>query len=383
MTVQTVPASTVSELRLEPAAEAVVFRGPDHGLERIAVATVVLAAGEALVEVELATVCGSDLHTVEGRRRVAVPQVLGHEQVGRIVALGPGEPVRTVDGLPLSVGDRVVWSVVVDCGECRNCRHCMPQKCEQLRKYGHEQMRRGWQLSGGIATHVHLVARTAIVRVPEALPAEVLAPASCATATVAAAIEAAAVRPLHEEVVLVSGCGMLGLTAVAFAKELGAIVVAVDPDPSRRDLALRFGADAVSDAAVDAIRSGIAAAAREARVPVEATPGFTAALELSGSNAAIGILLETADIGATIVLAGSVFTAPAIPLSAESVVRRLLTIRGVHNYRPDHLVKAAAFLARADPQAFGALVGEILPWDEATEALSRPATTGTRIGIRP
>ncbi|MBO9578478.1 MAG: alcohol dehydrogenase catalytic domain-containing protein, partial [Microbacteriaceae bacterium] len=232
--------------------------GPDRALERIAVTELVLREGEALVAVELATVCGSDLHTAAGHRKVAVPQVLGHEQVGRVVALGPGLPALAVDGSALAVGDRIVWAVTIGCGSCRMCLRGLSNKCEHLAKYGHEQTRRGWELNGGIATHVHLLARTAIVKVGEELPAEVLAPASCATATVAAVLAAAEqVQPIDGEVVVVSGCGMLGLTAVAMATEAGARVVALDPSPARRALAWDFGADAVAAPAAETVREAV------------------------------------------------------------------------------------------------------------------------------
>jgi len=384
MSVEAPSATAGIELRLDPPAEAIVFMGTERSLERIAVTELVLHDGEALVEIELATVCGSDLHTAAGHRRVAVPQVLGHEQVGRIVALGPGMPPRALDGVPLAVGDRVIWSTQVACGSCRLCLRGIPNKCEHLVKYGHEQMRRGWELGGGIATHVHLLARTAIIRVREDLPAEVLAPASCATATVAAVLAAAeGVRPLDGEIIVVSGCGMLGLTAIAMASELGAQVVAVDPVAARRTLAWDFGADAIAEPTLSSVREAIAVAGRTGRAQTAGAAGFGVGLELSGSNDSIALLIDAADIGATIVLAGSVFTAHPISISAEAVVRRLLTIRGVHNYRPEDLVRAVDFLQRANHQAFAALVGEVVPFSEAERALAAPATIGTRVGVRP
>lgn len=381
MTITAPPPTIGIEVRLEPAAEAVVFRGPDRPLERIAVPELTLHAREVLVEVELATVCGSDVHTVAGHRKAAMPQVLGHEQVGRVVALGPGDPPRVLDGSRLAIGDRIVWGVAVDCGSCRQCRRGHPQKCEQLQKYGHEQMRRGGELSGGIASHVHLLPRTPIVKVSEALPAEVLAPASCATATIAAAIGAA--EELHEfegEIVVVAGCGMLGLTAIAMAAELGALVVAIDPDPARRELAARFGAKASAEPNQVSVHEAIR---RSAGKRQRGATGHGIAIEASGHNDSIGLLIDTADIGATIVLVGSVFTAPPLGLQAEHLIRRLLTIRGVHNYRPGHLAQAVGFLERADHRAFASLVGEILPLDRAAEALGRPASRGARIGVRP
>ncbi len=378
-------APPTTEVRLDPAAEAVVFLGAGKRFERIAVPDLLLHEGEVLVKVELATVCGSDLHTVAGNRPAAVPLVLGHEQVGRVAALGPGKPARASDGTPLAIGDRVVWVEVVDCGTCRACRRGLTNKCERLQKYGHERMRRGWELSGGVATHVHLLPRTAIVRAPEALPAEMLAPASCATATVMAAVECAEqARPLAGEIVVVTGCGMLGLTAIAVAREAGATVVAVDTDSTRRALAMRFGAEAAIGQGTRVLRATIAdVVSRRRELRGSRVQGFGVGFECSGAGSAVEALFDNADIGATIVLAGSVFPSAPVALSAEAVVRGLLTIRGVHNYRVEHLERAVAFLERADAALFSDLVGDAVPFTHAEFALTTPAARGTRVGIRP
>lgn len=360
-------------------ADALVFQGVGRPFERIGVPTVILRPGELLVEVELATICGSDLHTVSGARTAQVPLVLGHEQVGRIVALGPQRPARDVGGHPLSVGDRVVWGVAVDCGRCRYCHAGLPQKCVSLRKYGHDRVRRGWELSGGFASHAQLLARTPVVRVGDELSAEVLAPASCATATVAAVLDAAAqLRPLAGAVVLVSGAGMLGLTAVAMARSEGAVVVASDPDPDRRALAMTFGARE----AADGTRAGLAAALR--RIPA-GRHGPTISLELSGAVSAVRDVIDVTDIGGVVVLAGSVFTTPPVSLDPEAVVRRLLTVRGVHNYAPRHLQRAVEFLRESAASApFAALVGEQFGLDDAARAFAVAGDRGAaRVGLRP
>jgi len=55
----------------------------------------------------------------------------------------------------------------------------------------------------------------------------------------------------------------------------------------------------------------------------------------------------------------------------------------VHNYRPEHLTRAIAFLHRADQRAFAGLVGEVLPFAEAERALATTPSAGARIGVRP
>ncbi|WP_434318834.1 alcohol dehydrogenase catalytic domain-containing protein [Leifsonia sp. P73] len=374
------PASLGMGVSVYPSATAMVWQGVGHRHEAVAVPGVRLAPGDVLVEVELATVCGSDIHTALGHRIAPTPLVLGHEQVGRVVAFGRGG-AKTTDGRRVALGERVVWSVAVPCGRCARCRRGLPQRCVDLQKYGHERMRRGWELSGGFATHTHLLDGTSIVAAPDELPAAVLAPASCTTATVAAALEAAsAIVPLDGALVLITGAGMLGLTASAMATEAGAKVAVSDPIRERREAALLFGAAAVADprAAPDS-RAGLPAALAKAGGRAAAP---TIALEFSGNPSAVRSLLPVVDVGGVLVLAGSLSDGPELPLVPEQLVRRLLTVRGVHNYAPRHLEQAVRFLAEVGTTyPFAEQVDAVFPLAEVDAALT--ATGHPRVAVRP
>lgn len=268
--------------------------------------------GELLVRVRLATVCGSDLHTVSGRRPAPAPSILGHEAVGHVVAAGPGAGQE--------IGDRIVWSVTAACGRCARCRRGFTAKCEQVRKVGHEAFTGDWPLSGGYAEHILLPAGVTTVVVPDTVPDAVAAPAGCATATVMAVLEAAG--EVAGRRVLICGAGMLGVTAAAACAERGAQVMISDPHPQRRALAARFGAGPDTGGPSDI------------------------ALDFSGSPTAVAGALSRLDLGGTLVLAGSVTPGPTVALDPESVVRGWQTITGVHNYEPRHLVRAVEFLTR-------------------------------------
>lgn len=308
-----------------------------------------LGPGEILVGIDLATVCGSDLHTVSGRRPGPAPGVLGHEQVGTVIATGDGVAVRP--------GQRVVWSVTASCGHCVRCLRDMPQKCLALRKYGHEPLDEKRPLIGGFATHNVLMPGTTVVVVPDDVPDEVASPAACATATVAAVLAAAGDIRAGARI-LVAGAGMLGLTAVAMVAQKGAYVIAVDPNQARREQAIRFGAAEVSAGSVK-------------------YPDIDVAVELSGAPAAVRTALDSLTVGGTLVLAGSVSPGPAVDLDPERVVRGLLTIIGVHNYRPADLRAAVNFLAahhRTYP--FAGLVEGRHPLDRIDDAF-RAAGNGS------
>ncbi len=348
---------TRRDIALRPAAVAMAFLGEGQPHEAIAVPGVALAEDDVLVAVELSTICGSDVHTVQGRRHGPLPTVLGHESVGRVVAVGDAG-VLAADGAPLHPGDRVVWSVIVSCGRCDRCAAGFPQKCRELGKYGHERIAPHRELTGGFASHVQLRAGTTIVRVPEAIPASVLAPASCATATAWAAVErAGGLRDLEGARLRVHGAGLVGLSAAAIAAERGAVVDVVDPVSARRALAARFG-------------SG----------------GFDGPPEIviEASGHAVAEALGAVDVGGAVVLVGSVFPADPVPFDAESVVRRLVTVAGVHNYTGAELSAAVGFLTgpgRAYP--FGEAVGAVRSLLALDEAIAEAAAPGAplRIGV--
>lgn len=377
MPVATAPGATSYRYRFTPvAATAMVWMGPGRPFETAAVLDIDFCTGDVLVEVELATVCGSDVHTIEGRRPSPAPSVLGHEYVGRVVSAGPD--ARYVGGARVQPHDRVVWSVTVSCSECAPCRRGMPQKCADVRKYGHERFDGVWPLSGGFATHAHLRAGTAIVKVPDHVAAEALAPVSCGVATAAAAIAAAEhLRDLDDATVLVSGAGLIGLAAVAIATDAGANVVVVDPAPARRELAQRFGAVGTVDPARGDVAGAVWAACDGGAPDV--------VIEASGSRAGVELALSTPGIGGVAVLVGSVFPDAPVSLDAERVVRGLLTVRGVHNYTPADLVRAARFVTDSERRLpWAELVGETRPLEELADAVAL-AQSGrhVRVGVRP
>jgi putative phosphonate catabolism associated alcohol dehydrogenase len=353
---------------------AAVYHGQANQLELQSLRLPDLQPGETLVHVLGCTLCGSDLHSYQGHRQVPVPTVLGHEIVGEIMALGAGEPLRDLAGDELRIGDRVTWAIVASCGKCFYCMRGLPQKCLQSVKYGHEAFRPGRELLGGLAEHCLLVRGTAIVRLPESLPLEVACPASCATATVAAALDAAG--ELAERTVIVLGAGMLGLTACAMSRSRGAAeVLCVDQNPHRRERALEFGATRAVEP------QGLA----EVTKAVSQEHGCDVLLEFTGATTALENAWPLVRIGGRIVLIGAVFPGPPFPLLLEQVIRRQLTISGVHNYAPHHLLAAVKFLAEGGAQyPFASLVTAWRPLTEAAAAfeLARDPRA-VRIGVRP
>ncbi len=201
-----------------------------------------LGPGEVLVEVDLATICGSDLHTLSGRRREATPCILGHEGLGRAVACGAGREAW--------LGRRITWTIASSCGACPACvEHGLPQKCRALWKVGHAPLDDGCGWNGTYASHLVLRAGTHLVEVPAEIPDAVAAPANCALATVVAVLEE---LPRSCRRAVIQGAGMLGLYACALLREAGvARVIVVDVEPRRLEHVAAFGGEAALGSALE------------------------------------------------------------------------------------------------------------------------------------
>lgn len=354
----------------------IVFNGPLSPVEIVRFPAPEPRGGELLIQVSCCTLCRSDLHTHAGRRKEPTPTVLGHEIVGRIQAFGPDAPRHDAEGVPLTVGSRVSWAVVVGCGACFFCDQDLPQKCERLFKYGHQLLTPNRPLGGGLADFIVLMPGTVLYSIPEHVSDQVAASANCATATVAALLRNGG--PVEGRTVLVLGAGMLGVTACAMLRTAGALVVMVsDPVQACRERALRFGATHAFPAKPDELATGVH----------EVTQGRGAdlVLELAGLAETVQAGLALTRIGGTVILAGTVAPVGNIAIDPEMVVRRLLTIRGVHNYHPRDLGTALHFLAGPGKDyPWESLIVAEYPLDQAERAFADAhAQPGVRIAVLP
>lgn len=208
--------------------------------------------GEALVEMTVSGVCGSDTHAAHGRHPfVPLPYFPGHEVVGIVRELG-------ADTSAVAVGDRVTVEPTLPCWSCKMCRTDRSNLCENLRFFGcgYEQ--------GGMADFFTVPANRLHV-----IPAEL------------SDLQAALIEPLSTPVhavrlsggvrgkaVVIIGAGTIGLLVLAAARHAGArTVVMTDMLASKRERAARLGADAVVDAGgPDPVREILAALQESADV---------------------------------------------------------------------------------------------------------------------
>jgi len=324
--------------------------------------------GEALVRVSMATICRSDIHSYQGHRPNPCPGILGHEIIGTIDQLGT--QVRTdLRGDALSVGDRVTWTeFFADGPSYYRDVHDMPQKAPGVRKYGHDHVDEDPHFLGGFAEYCYILPGTGILKLPDGLPDAEAAPLNCGVATMIAVTEAAEIGP--GDSVVVQGLGLLGLYGCAIAKARGAArVIALDTVAERLSLGRRFGADETINIA-SLSEGDLITEVRAAAQP----DGADAAIEVCGHPGAVPAGLQMLRTGGRYIIAGLVNPDAHMTLDGNQILRRWLTIRGVHNYHPRHLVQALDFVtANRERFPFSDLVDAQFSLDELDTAFARAA----------
>jgi len=332
-----------------------------------------LSEGEILVEIAYTTICTSDLHTYCGRRALDSPTILGHEIVGSIVHLPPNQKDYT--GQTLALGDLITWCVYAY-DECDPmAAKGYPQKALSLYKYGHHPFN-GGELNGGFATHCLLKKGTAIFKLPSHLSLQELAPLNCTHATIAGGLRLAG--DVKDKTVLIYGAGMLGLSATAMAATLGAKhILLCDINPVRLALGEQFGANSTLLNTLDTT------AKKQVLASANLSPDIV--IDTTGMPKVMEEGIELLGIGGISIWIGAVFNQEATPINAEKIVRKLLTIRGLHNYIPQDLATAIEFLTQHHQRfPFDQLVSAEYNLTELSKAFDT-ANTGQhfRVGISP
>jgi alcohol dehydrogenase len=194
-------------------------------------------SGDCIVRVELAGLCGSDLHPYWGRETgLDRGTVMGHEFVGTIVETG--SQVRK-----FKVGERVFAPFSTNCGECFYCQAALPSRCQYGQLFGWRSNGQG--LQGAQAEFVRVpLADGTLMRVPERVGDELALLLGDNLSTGYFCTELAEVNP--HGVYVVIGCGNVGLMALTAARIKGCHqIIAMDPVVERRLLAEQLGAIAV------------------------------------------------------------------------------------------------------------------------------------------
>jgi threonine dehydrogenase-like Zn-dependent dehydrogenase len=203
------------------------------------------ATGEVLLRVQLAGVCGTDVHLWRGEVLLPGPVVLGHEGVGTIEELGSS--IRTdYAGTPLRTGDRVYWLAIRPCNRCYECTvKNDPTQCPELLK---DLFRDAAEPPCACYSEFALLPPgMPFYRIPNDTPSDAVIAFGCAMPTMLQGLERMGGIGLNQTVVI-QGAGPVGLAATLLARLSGARQIIVVGAPQRRlEMARRLGATATID----------------------------------------------------------------------------------------------------------------------------------------
>jgi threonine 3-dehydrogenase len=286
--------------------QALVKTHAGPGLELIDVPVPAVGINDVLVRVQKTGICGTDLHIEAwdtwAQHAIQPPLTIGHEFVGEIVEVG----VNVTDFTP---GDLVSGEGHVVCGRCRHCLAGRRHLCARAIGLGVGR-------DGAFAEFVALPMTNIWHHWPGVDPevAAIFDPFGNAVHTALA-------FPVLGEDVLISGAGPIGLMATAVARHAGARhIVVSEPNPFRRELAIRMGATMAIDP-------------RERALPdvfgdLDMVEGFDVAMEMSGNASALRAAIGSMAHGGGVAILG--LPTEEISLDINMVVMKMLTLRGIY-----------------------------------------------------
>ncbi len=319
------------------------------------------APDEIRIKVTAAGICGTDLHIYYwvpwAAQRIPIPQTLGHEIAGIVEAVG-----EAASGV--SVGDLVSLESHIFCGKCHQCLTGKAHLCADLHYPGIDR-------PGGFAEYVTVPARIAWVhRMP--VPIEVAAMFEPFGIAIQAAFEGCGVAGQD---VLITGCGPIGLMAVAAARALGAArVIATDVKPARLAAASKFGADRV----IDVLKEDPVAIAMD----MTGRKGVDVAMEFSGQEKALSQALDALTRGGDLRLIGA--PDAAVNLDLNRVILKGINVQGIHGRKIFHSWEHASRLVYGGKVDLRPLVSHVLPLREGLKSFELiESGEAVKVIIRP
>src|SRR5580658_1545207 len=286
--------------------KALVKSHPKSGLWLEEVPVPIPGINDVLIHVLITGICGTDLHIYEwdqwSQSTIPVPLVIGHEFVGEVTEVGS----NVAD---LQPGDIVSGEGHVVCGRCRNCLAGRRHLCAHTLGVGVNR-------PGAFAEYI-VLPMTNIWRHAPTVDLDIAAIFD----PFGNAVHTALSFPVLGEDVLVTGCGPIGLMAVAVAKHAGArFVVATDLNPFRLELAKKLGATVAHDVSKGTLG--------EVQRRLGMKEGFDVGLEMSGNSQAFRDMLANMSHGAKIAMLG--IPDKDMSIDWRTVVFNMLTIKGIY-----------------------------------------------------
>ena len=264
-------------------------------------------ADDLLVQVKACSICGSDVHGMDGStgRRIP-PVIMGHEASGVVAAVG-----ANVQGF--RVGDRITFDSTVYCGKCYFCRKGQINLCDNRRVLGVSCGE--YRQHGAFAEYVTIPHHIAY-HLPDGLSFEQAAMVE----PVSIAVHAVSRAPLAlNDTAVVVGVGMIGLFIVQVLRQAGCSrIIAVDLDPNKFELARKFGATHCLAADQPDLLNQVAALT-EGR-------GADLSFEAVGITPTVKTAIDVLRKGGTVTLVGNL--KPQVDLPLQAVVTRQISVLG-------------------------------------------------------
>jgi 2-desacetyl-2-hydroxyethyl bacteriochlorophyllide A dehydrogenase len=300
-----------------------------------------LKSGHVLLRVEYVGFCGSDLNTFRGLNPlVKLPVVPGHE-IGATVEAVADDVITVKSGMSVTVNP---YSA---CGICPACRNFRPNACE------HNQTL-GVQRDGGMTERL-------LVPADKLITAEGVSVRDFALVEPMSvgfhAVERGAVK--DTDVVVVIGCGMIGIGAIVRASLRGATVIAADVDEQKLVLARQLGATFVANTKLRPLKEQVAEITGDGR-------GADVVIEAVGSPETYLDAVEAAAFTARIVYIG--YAKERVSFDTQYIVKKELDIRGSRNALPQDFRAVIKYLGSGKCPT-DRLITAIYPPEEAQHAL--------------
>jgi threonine 3-dehydrogenase len=306
---------------------------------------------DVLVKVKMASICGTDLHIYNWDRwaqgRIHPPLIPGHEFCGEVAAFG--DEVTSV-----REGDFVSAEMHVACGKCLQCRTGEAHICQNVKIIGVDT-------NGAFAEYV-VIPESNIWKLDPAIPheyASILDPLGNAVHTVMAGEIAA-------KTVAVTGCGPIGLFAIAVARAVGATsVFALEVNEHRRKIAREMKADYVLDPAQENAKAAV----------MEKTGGLgvDVVLEMAGHPDSIRTAFDIVRRGGRISLLG--LTSRPISLNfSEDIIFKGITVQGINGRRMYQTWYQMTALLKAGKLDLHPVITDRIPMKDFSQAMTRLQT---------
>lgn len=266
---------------------------------------------EVLIQVLYTSICGTDFHIYSwdawSAGRVKPPTIMGHEFVGQIIEVGHENTTH-------QIGDIVVAETHIICNTCEHCLNNHGHICKNTKVIGVDT-------DGCFAQYIALPAQNALIMNDIDLPLEqlsMLEPLGNAVHTINS-------TDVKDKIVVINGCGPIGLMAIDVAKANKAKkVVAIDINPYRLDLAFKLGADLILDASTEDVV--------EKLMTYTDGYGVDVVAEMSGHPQAIAKAFKFLKDGGHMAMLG-VASQPLLIDISKDIVFKGITIAGITGRR--------------------------------------------------